>query len=74
MNKRSKWDISSKDALLQEGSKFYILPTVLAAMAMKIEKVIRLIDRAFSGGHSDTIPPGSNRLSVPALEPLADVR
>ena len=73
MNKRSKWDISSKDALLQEGDIFYILPTVLAAMAMKIEKVIRLIARAFSGGYSDTIPAVSNRLSVPALEPLADV-
>lgn len=74
MNKRSKWDISNKDALLQEGDIFYILPTVLAAMAMKIEKALRLIARAFSGGHSDTIPAVSNRLSVPALEPLADVR
>ena len=39
----------SKDVLLQEGDIIYVPPTVLAAIALKIEEVIRPIARAFSG-------------------------
>lgn len=39
----------SKDVLLQEGDTIYVPPTVLAAIALKIEEVIRPIARAFSG-------------------------
>jgi polysaccharide export outer membrane protein len=38
-----------KNVLLQEGDVIYVPPTVLAAMAMKIEEVIRPIARAFTG-------------------------
>jgi len=38
-----------KDVLLQEGDVIYVPPTVLAALAMKIEEFIRPIARAFSG-------------------------
>jgi polysaccharide export outer membrane protein len=38
-----------KNVLLQEGDVIYVPPTVLAAIAMKIEEVIRPIARAFSG-------------------------
>jgi protein involved in polysaccharide export with SLBB domain len=41
----------SKDVLLQEGDIVYVPPTVLAAIAMKIEEVIRPIARAFSGAY-----------------------
>jgi hypothetical protein len=37
--------------LLQEGDVIYVPPTVLAAIAMKIEEVIRPIARAFSGAN-----------------------
>ena len=40
---------ASKDILLQEGDIIYVPPTVLAAIAMKIEEVIRPIARAFAG-------------------------
>jgi polysaccharide export outer membrane protein len=40
---------ASKDVLLQEGDIIYVPPTVLSAMAMKIEEVIRPIARAFAG-------------------------
>jgi len=40
---------ASKNVLLQEGDIIYVPPTVLAAIAMKIEEVIRPIARAFSG-------------------------
>jgi hypothetical protein len=40
---------TSKDVLLQEGDIIYVPPTVLAAMAMKIEEFIQPIARAFSG-------------------------
>lgn len=40
---------TSKDVLLQEGDIIYVPPTILAAVAMKIEEVIRPIARAFSG-------------------------
>lgn len=39
----------SKDVLLQDGDIIYVPPTVLAAVAMKIEEAIRPIARAFSG-------------------------
>lgn len=38
-----------KNVLLQEGDVIYVPPTVLAAIAMKIEEVIRPIARAFTG-------------------------
>jgi hypothetical protein len=38
-----------KNVLLQEGDVIYVPPTVLSAIAMKIEEVIRPIARAFSG-------------------------
>lgn len=38
-----------KDVLLQEGDVIYVPPTVLSAISMKIEEVIRPIARAFSG-------------------------
>jgi polysaccharide export outer membrane protein len=40
---------ASKDVLLQEGDIIYVPPTVLAAIAMKLEEFIRPIARAFSG-------------------------
>jgi len=39
----------SKNVLLEEGDIIYVPPTVLAAMAMKVEEAIRPIARAFSG-------------------------
>ena len=38
-----------KNVLLQEGDIIYVPPTVLSAISMKIEEVIRPIARAFSG-------------------------
>jgi protein involved in polysaccharide export with SLBB domain len=38
-----------KNVLLQEGDVIYVPPTVLSAIAMKIEEVIRPIARAFTG-------------------------
>ena len=40
---------TSKNILLQEGDIIYVPPTVLAAIAMKVEEVIRPIARAFAG-------------------------
>ena len=40
---------ASKNILLQEGDIIYVPPTVLAAIAMKVEEVIRPIARAFAG-------------------------
>jgi len=40
---------TSKNVLLQEGDIIYVPPTVLAALALKIEEVITPIARAFSG-------------------------
>ena len=42
---------ASKDVLLQEGDIIYVPPTVLAAIAMKVEEFIRPIARAFSGAY-----------------------
>ena len=39
---------TSKNVLLQEGDIIYVPPTVLAAVAMKIEEFVRPIGRAFS--------------------------
>lgn len=38
----------SKDVLLKEGDVIYVPPTVLAAIAMKVEEFVRPIGRAFS--------------------------
>lgn len=40
---------AAKNVLLQEGDVIYVPPTVLAAIAMKIEEFIRPIARAFTG-------------------------
>jgi len=40
---------ASKDVLLEEGDIIFVPPTVLAAVAMKIEEFVRPIARAFSG-------------------------
>ena len=40
---------TSKNVLLEEGDIVYVPATVLSAMAMKVEEVIRPIARAFSG-------------------------
>jgi len=40
---------NSKNVLLQEGDIIFVPPTVLAAMAMKVEEMVRPIARAFSG-------------------------
>jgi len=39
----------SKNVLLQEGDVIYVPPTVLSAVAMKIEEIIRPVARAFAG-------------------------
>jgi polysaccharide export outer membrane protein len=51
-----------KDVLLQEGDIIYVPPTVLAAIAMKIEEVIRPIARAFAG--VNIVQSGGNRQYV----------
>ncbi len=40
---------ATKNVLLQEGDVIYVPPTVLAAIGMKVEEIIRPIARAFSG-------------------------
>jgi polysaccharide export outer membrane protein len=40
---------TSKNVLLQEGDIVYVPPTVLAALALKVEEVIRPITRALTG-------------------------
>ena len=42
---------TSKNVLLQEGDIIYVPPTVLAAISMRVEEVIRPIARAFSGAY-----------------------
>jgi polysaccharide export outer membrane protein len=42
---------TSKDVLLQEGDVIYVPPTILAAVAMKIEEFIRPLGRALSGAY-----------------------
>jgi polysaccharide export outer membrane protein len=49
---------TSKDVLLQEGDIIYVPPTVLAAVAMKIEEAIRPIARAFSAYYITQGPYG----------------
>jgi len=41
----------SKDVLLQEGDVIFVPPTILAAIAMKIEEFIRPLGRALSGAY-----------------------
>ena len=41
----------SKDVLLQEGDVIYVPPTILAAVAMKIEEFITPLGRALSGAY-----------------------
>lgn len=52
---------TSKNVLLQEGDIIYVPPTVLAAIAMKIEEFVRPIGRVFSTAYAvqqvDTVGP-----------------
>jgi hypothetical protein len=41
----------SKDVLLQEGDVIFVPPTILAAVAMKIEEFITPLGRALSGAY-----------------------
>jgi hypothetical protein len=43
---------TTKNVLLEEGDVIYVPPTVLAAIAMKIEEFIRPIAMAFTGASS----------------------
>lgn len=49
---------TTKNVLLQEGDVIYVPPTVLAAIGMKIEEIIRPIARAFAG--VNIVQSGSN--------------
>lgn len=42
---------TSKDVLLQEGDIVFVPPTVLGALGLKVEEVLRPIARAFSGAY-----------------------
>ena len=48
-DKMSAHGDTTKNVLLQEGDVIYVPPTVLAALGMKIEEIIRPIARAFAG-------------------------
>jgi polysaccharide export outer membrane protein len=50
-DKMSAHGDTTKNVLLQEGDVIYVPPTVLAAIALKIEEFIRPIARAFSGAY-----------------------
>jgi len=50
-----------KNVLLQEGDIVYVPPTVLAAVALKIEEFVRPIGRAFSTVNIVTGQPGDRR-------------
>ena len=50
---------TSKNVLLQEGDIIYVSPTVLAAISLKVEELIRPIARAFSGAY--IVQGGGNR-------------
>jgi hypothetical protein len=52
---------TTKNVLLQEGDIIYIPPTILAAIAMKIEEAIRPLARAFSGAYMIQNPPLETR-------------
>ena len=41
----------SKDVLLQEGDVIFVPPTILAAIAMKIEEFVTPLGRALSGAY-----------------------
>ncbi len=49
---------ASKNVLLQEGDIIYVPPTVLAAIALKVEEFVRPIGRAFTTVNIVTGPPG----------------
>jgi protein involved in polysaccharide export with SLBB domain len=53
---------TTKNVLLQEGDVIYVPPTVLAAIAMKIEEFIRPIARAFTG--ANIVQNGTNSAYV----------
>lgn len=48
-DKMSAHGDTSKNVLLQDGDIIYVPPTVLGALALKIEEIIRPIARAFTG-------------------------
>jgi polysaccharide biosynthesis/export protein len=51
---------NTKNVLLQEGDIIYVPPTVLAAIAMKLEEFLRPIARAFSGAYIVQNPANSS--------------
>lgn len=51
---------ATKNVLLQEGDVIYVPPTVLSAIAMKVEEVVRPIARAFSGVYTVQTATGTN--------------
>jgi protein involved in polysaccharide export with SLBB domain len=50
-DKMSAHGDTTKNVLLQEGDVIYVPPTILSAISMKIEEVIRPIARAFAGAN-----------------------
>ena len=52
---------TTKDVLLQEGDIVYVPPTVLAAVSMKLEELIRPIARAFAGAYIVQAGAGAGR-------------
>jgi len=53
---------TSKDVLLQEGDIIYVPPTILAAVSMVLEELIRPVARAFSGAYMlETGPSRTSR-------------
>ncbi|MBN2269790.1 MAG: polysaccharide biosynthesis/export family protein [Sedimentisphaerales bacterium] len=52
---------ATKDVLLQEGDIIYIPPTILSAIAMKLEEAIRPLARAFSGAYMSQNWPTESR-------------
>ena len=51
---------ATQNVLLQEGDVIYVPPTVLAAIALKLEEFLRPVARAFSGAYMVDNPNNSN--------------
>lgn len=51
---------NTKNVLLQEGDIIYVPPTVLAAIALKLEEFLRPVARAFSGAYMVQNPSNSS--------------
>jgi len=55
---------TSKDVLLEEGDIIYVPPTIFAAVALKLEEVLRPIARAFSGAYMLESGPTGTSASI----------